>query len=294
MSIDTAEVCFAQRLTLGEGPRWCGDSLWWVDIIAGKLFQSQVDTKTGTISTAQEWDILAQVGMVGALAPTNTANMLLATQTGWQLFSPTTGQCRPIADPTPNPDVRFNDGGVDPAGRFVAGTMPLSMPAGAGQLRSLETDGSYRLLLENLTCPNGLAWSADGSELYFIDSPKKAIQVFQYNVATGAIGEELHRINVSDVDGVPDGCCLDGAGILWVGFWGGSCVRGYNVHTGAMIQHIHCPASQITAVAVLPTNELFITSAALENNEAAAGACFRYQRTCTALPAPAWQGNSNS
>ena len=168
-------------LTLGEGPRWIASGvdagLWWVDIIEGLVFQRQSD---GSI---RRWDLLDQVGMVGALAPAQQGGLVLATQHGWQHFEPSSGQCTLIADPTPGDDMRFNDGAVDPAGRFITGTMPLDMPPGAGQLWALEADGSYRLLRDNLTCPNGIAWSADGNEMYFIDSPEKAIQVFAYDAA---------------------------------------------------------------------------------------------------------------
>ena len=123
-------------LTLGEGPRWIDhgrdSGLWWVDIIAGKLFhrpnQDQVHC----------WELLEQVGMVGALAPSHRGGLILATQRGWQFFDPATGICQAITDPTPSNEVRFNDGAVDPAGRFVAGTMPLDMPTGAGALWALK------------------------------------------------------------------------------------------------------------------------------------------------------------
>ena len=154
----------------------------------------------------------------------------------------------------------------------------------------LEADGRCRQLLSGLTCPNGIAWSDDGSIMYFIDSPERAIQVFSYNVEDGIVGEELRRIDTSELDAVPDGCCLDAEGRLWVAFWGGSCVRCYDLENDTVIAHIDLPASQITACALYPssatTSNLFITSAALEQpHQSQAGNCFETIVTATALPA---------
>jgi sugar lactone lactonase YvrE len=64
---------------------------------------------------------------------------------------------------------RFNDGAVDPAGRFLAGTMGLEHEDVVGRMYSLREDSkgvySAPLVLDKITCTNGMGWSPDGKTL---------------------------------------------------------------------------------------------------------------------------------
>jgi sugar lactone lactonase YvrE len=64
---------------------------------------------------------------------------------------------------------RFNDGAVDPAGRFLAGTMGWEHGSTTGQLYSLQcTNGrqyTSQIVLRGITCTNGMAWSADAKTM---------------------------------------------------------------------------------------------------------------------------------
>ena len=88
----------------------------------------------------------------------------------------------------------------------------------------LGTDGSVRLETRDLTQPNGLAFSPDGTRLYVDDSEQRNIRVFSFNkdgtLSGGRIfGDENDRTN----DGVPDGMKVDLKGNLFVvgpkGIW---------------------------------------------------------------------------
>ena len=118
--------------------------------------------------------------------------------------------------------------------------------------------------------------------MYYIDSPTKAVDVLDYDVATGAATNRRHLISIDDVDGVPDGMAVDAQGHLWVAFFGGGVVRRYDPD-GGLDTEIALPASQITSCAFGgdALDELYITSAArgLSATELAeqphAGAVFR-------------------
>jgi sugar lactone lactonase YvrE len=184
---------------------------------------------------------------------------------------------------------------VDPDGRLLVGSMPIDMPAGAGQLWSLEYDGSAILRRQGLTCPNGLAWINGGAQLVAIDSPERCIQIFTYDRETGSIGAEIRRIDCSEFTGVPDGCCLDRNGGLWVAFWGGGCVRRFDLSDDSVSEQIACPTSQITACAFVgpERDRLLITSAAIDLDEPQAGHCFVCDLGNTAYrgdDAQAWAG----
>ena len=63
------------------------------------------------------------------------------------------------------PDVRFNDGACDPAGRFWAGTAATDGQTGTGSLYRLDPDGSVTEVFGGVTESNGLGWSPDGTDL---------------------------------------------------------------------------------------------------------------------------------
>ena len=42
-------------------------------------------------------------------------------------------------------------------------------------------------LLDGVTISNGLAWSPDGGTLYYIDTPLRRIDAFDYDLATGRL-----------------------------------------------------------------------------------------------------------
>jgi gluconolactonase len=84
------------------------------------------------------------------------------------------------------------------------------------------TEGGVRLLVKDMSQPNGLAFSPDGKRLYVDDSEQKNIRVFDFSrdgqVSNGRVfGEEKGS------GGVPDGMRLDRAGNLYVtgprGIW---------------------------------------------------------------------------
>jgi sugar lactone lactonase YvrE len=67
-------------------------------------------------------------------------------------------------------EARLNEGAVDPAGRFLAGTMGKEFGSHNGRMWSLRpaTDGkgwNAPLVLENITCTNGMAWADGGKKM---------------------------------------------------------------------------------------------------------------------------------
>ena len=66
-------------------------------------------------------------------------------------------------------------------------------------------------MLEHITISNGICWSADGRDMYYIDSPTRTVR--QYTCTESGVpenGREL--INWGDVPEVPDGMTIDAEG----------------------------------------------------------------------------------
>ena len=63
---------------------------------------------------------------------------------------------------------RFNEGTVDPAGRFYSGTLGLEHGTKDGRMYALTKDGTSHtapLALDGITCTNGMGWSVDNKTM---------------------------------------------------------------------------------------------------------------------------------
>ncbi len=134
---DAVDIVLDARAQLGEGPIWDPDSgeVVWVDIIDGVIHRT--DPRTGS-------DTTLSVGRpVGSVALRRGGGLVLATDDGFRLLDPGATETRLLA-PVEADDAltRMNDGKVDPAGRFWAGTMARDEGPGLGTLYRLDADGT--------------------------------------------------------------------------------------------------------------------------------------------------------
>ncbi len=239
---------------LGEGPTWHARhwEILWVDILRGEVHACDLEGTDRVLQTHPE--------PVGAVALTASGDVLAATPRGL---------CRADGEvvsalPRDADDLRMNDGKPDPAGRFVGGTMTTGAArAEAGTLWSLVAGAAARLV-DRVTIPNGLAWSADGTRLYWIDTPTGRIDVFDYDVATGTVANRRPHIEIDPSLGAPDGMCIDVEGGLWVAMWGGGTVRRYV--DGDCVDIVEVPTPYVTCPAFVGDrlDRLAITTAAIE------------------------------
>ena len=124
-------------------------------------------------------------------------------------------------------DTRTNDGACDAAGRLWVGTMALDERSPLGGLYRVDADLSVTTVLTGTTISNGLGWSPAGESFYFIDSPTRRVDVFDFDPETGAL-ENRRRFAAVEVEGaVPDGLAVDAEGGVWVALHGGWGLRRY-------------------------------------------------------------------
>jgi sugar lactone lactonase YvrE len=200
-----------------------------------------------------------------------------------------------LCDPEGNrPEIRFNDGKCDPAGRFWAGTMAVAENAAIGSLFCLFADGHVERKLTGVRISNGIVWSLDHRTLYYIDSPRRIVDAFDYDLDTGAIANRRTAIDVHPEMGYPDGATLDAEGMLWIAHFGGARVTRWNPRTGQHLGTIALPASNITSCAFggPKLDRLYITSASigLKNREPQAGALFCVDAGVGGIPACEFAG----
>lgn len=224
---------------LGEGPRWFDGALWGVDISSCVVWRH-------CESNWQRWTLPT---MVGCLAPTADGQLILGCADGFFRFDPSLGSRHLIADPDPRAQIRFNDGAVDPAGRLIAGTMPITGPEDAGALFALAPDGGVRTLLTGIAISNGIDWNNAGNQMYYIDSPTRRLDVIDYDHTSGLLGERRPLVDWGDVPEVPDGLTVDAEGNVWVAFWGGSRIEVRDGSDGRLLETYPIPVEQVTAIA---------------------------------------------
>jgi L-arabinonolactonase len=116
-----------------------------------------------------------------------------------------------------HPNVRLNDGKVDPYGRFVAGTMHGGRAEGEpplGGLYRLDSAGALGQLETNLAVTNGPCFSPDGRTFYLADSPQRVIWAYDYE-RDGPLRNKRVFVDTKALNSAPDGATVDAEGHLW-------------------------------------------------------------------------------
>ena len=209
---------------LGESPLWhpLEQVLYWVDIPGRRLHR--FDPASGAHG---EWAFDADLGCCAA---TTAGDLLLTRRDGLVRFNPRTGLQTPLAPAPYDPAFeRFNDGKVDPQGRFWVGT--IYEPRDAARAALYRLDGhTLQRQAGDITVSNGLAWSPDGRQAYWADTKAHVIYRLPFDAAGGALGpREVFARFAPKADlapalygGRPDGAAVDAEGCYWVAMFEGA------------------------------------------------------------------------
>lgn len=226
---------------LGEGPVWDMEThaLWWVDIKAPAIHRFRPDK-----ATHHTWPAPAPVG---ALALRRKGGLLLALKSGLAFYDPDKGSLRTVAAPEADtPGNRMNDGKCDPLGRFWAGTMHDAETAPTGHLYRLDPDHSVARFEIGFVVTNGMGWSGDGRTFYFTDSAQRTIWAYDFDMASGTLGERRVFACVPDAHGYPDGLTVDAEDHVWSCHWDGARVTRYRPD-GSVERSVDIPAPRVTS-----------------------------------------------
>lgn len=239
---------------LGEGPVWDSrdDCVYWLDIKGHKLFCYRPDDgKTLAISTASQ---------LSAIAPAKRGGFVAAGAAGFSYLQLERDRIalEPLIDPeTDLPGNRFNDGKIDPAGGFWAGSMDDAEEDVSGSWWRLDPKGEVTKLISGFKVTNGPAFDPERKRVFLTDSSQRIV----YTASTNGtdLGELTPFLEFGADDGYPDGMEIDAEGCLWIAFWDGGCVRRFCAE-GQMLLQIDLPVPRPTSVA-FANDGVYVTSA---------------------------------
>lgn len=266
-----AELVFYNNAKLLEGPCW--------DRIHQLLYFVAIRQNTIFAFNAENGRVICYEteGPVGCAVVTGDGTLLEAEKRGIFTINPQTGEKAPFAHIIRRPNMRYNDGKLDPRGRFLVGVMgDEERLEGMGGLYAVEY-GEGRLLIGGTTVANGLGFSARGDTLYFIDTPTKTVCAYEYESETGTAAGGRVCIALTG-EGKPDGMCVDIDDMLWVAEWGGGRVRKWDPQTGVCLCAVTLPCKNVTSCCIggRDMEYLYITTAKTPDvDEPLAGGLFR-------------------
>ncbi|MBD8563953.1 SMP-30/gluconolactonase/LRE family protein [Oxalobacteraceae sp. CFBP 8763] len=250
-------------MLVGESAIWheVESALYWVDIEG--LTVNRLHAASGKFSS---WKMGSNPS---ALAIDDNNFLVVATRERLLRLNTTDGAETPIADaPYDTSKVRFNDGRVDPAGRFWIGTIYEPRDQPAAEMYVLARDNLRCAWRGGMTNSNGLAWSLDGRTMFHADTTTHRIDCYDFDVATG---EHSNRRTIltfpvdktaPDYGGRPDGATMDSEGMYWVAMFEGGRVLRISP-TGEILREIKLPVRCPTSVCFggPDLRTLYITSA---------------------------------
>lgn len=286
----TPVVAVASQCQLGEGPLWHPGlgRLYWVDIIGKAVHWYEPRTQT-------DQRVLFPL-MVTALGLRRAGGLVVATENGFAVWPESTSPrlnflAHPEAD---RPQARFNDGRVDPAGGFIAGTMERSEPRSpSSALYRLDAQGRVTTLATHITLSNGVGFSPDRATMYHTDTGALTIWAYDFDARTGAIANRRVFVRTDEEPGFPDGLTVDAEGGVWSARWDAGIVVRYTA-AGRRDLALRLPVSRPSSCTFggEDLGDLYITTAQPDEptREPEAGNVFRVRTGFFGLPEPEWQG----
>lgn len=262
---------------LGEGPVWFDEALWWVDID-----RCLVHRWSGS-EPRLTWQLDRPAS---AVLPASDGGVLVTTSHGVERLHLDDDARLELLVPIEADldDTRANDAACDPDGTLFVGTMHVSASPDRGKLYRI-VDGYAEVVWQPVTISNGLGWSPDGQNFYYVDTARGSVDVAGRSAA-GRPGPRRVLVPPAGAPGVPDGLAVAADGSIWVARWGGGCV-GVHAPDGELMGRIPLPARHVTNCAFGPagSDTLFVTTAAdPDHPDGMAGSVFRVPVAVDGLP----------
>ncbi|MCI2256458.1 SMP-30/gluconolactonase/LRE family protein [Domibacillus sp. PGB-M46] len=231
-----------QGAALLEGPFWDEGQicLFCVDILNNKLIAYDVEKQSIE-------EVILETNITSVILDQNHS-IFLSLRDKWGLFDKAGKFVKPLVYlENMKPSMRFNDGKVDPYGRFWLGTMSEDDNRGEASLYLIDHNGKVTESKKGITISNGLAWNKEGTMIYTIDTPSKKIMSYPFSEKTEVLKGGEVVFDFTDTIGSPDGMTIDENDHLWVALWGGGRVVCIDPQEKKVVDQISLPVTNVTS-----------------------------------------------
>ena len=264
------QVFHNEAMQVGESPLWHPHEavLYWVDIDGFAVHRK--DPATGAHRQ------YAMDSEPCAIAIHATGGLVVARRDGFVHLDTAGGAVTKIADaPYDTATTRFNDGRVDPGGRFWVGTRYEPGDKEAAAMFVLDHGRVHQAWTGNMTNSNGLAFAPAGDAMYHADTTTHRVDRYDFDALAGKARHVL-RFQQFDTDkqaadygGRPDGAAVDSEGAYWCAMFEGARLLRFSA-TGKLLAEIKLPVKCPTMMAFGGDDlrTLYITSASHKRPEA--------------------------
>jgi sugar lactone lactonase YvrE len=264
MSFDDIKVACDEAMAVGECPLWHEQeaALYWVDIDGFAVHRLHPAS-----GAHRSWRMESEPAAIALHAG---GGLVAALRSGFVHLDTDGMDIRPLAAaPYETASARFNDGRVDPAGRFWVGTR-YETPDQKAAMFCLERGQVRTVWSGGMTNSNGLGFSPDGHIMYHADTTAHRIDRYEFDVATGTVAnpqpfQQFSSDKANNYGGRPDGAAVDSEGAYWCAmFEGGRLLR--FAPDGTLLREVKLPLRCPTMVAFGGSDlrTLYITSAGLK------------------------------
>lgn len=226
------------RCQLGEGPSFdhTAGALYWFDIVAGHLLEKRPGSGPTRVHDLGE--------MASAMAEIDGDRQLIFTETGLHVRDRASGRLSLLkAVEAENRVTRSNDARVHPCGALWFGTMGKKLEKGAGTIYWF-FKGELRTLYSQITIPNAIAFSPDGTVAYYADTEAGVLMRVACDPQTGLPQDEPTLFLKNEGKGGFDGSVVDLDGLIWNARWGDSRLVAYGPTDGKIVHSVPLPVSQ--------------------------------------------------
>lgn len=252
----SGKILCQSHLHLGEGPTYDPHTgtAYWFDILNRELHELHVSSGRKIVHA------LPVMGSV--LARIDAARQLIVADTGLFVRDVASGELTMLVTVEDNPSNRSNDGRVHPSGALWTSTMGRNGEKGVGAIYHV-AGTTVTKLVGDLTTPNAICFSPDGSAGFYVDTGVNKIMRVPLDPDTGLpVGEATVFSDQSNGEGGVDGAISDLDGNLWSARWGEGAIDRYSPD-GTHVARYTLPASQGSCPAFFgeSADRIFVTSA---------------------------------
>ncbi|MCS5717980.1 SMP-30/gluconolactonase/LRE family protein [Herbiconiux sp. CPCC 205763] len=222
-----------------EGAVWSNawGGLKWVDMMRGDVLTLGADGSVDRMPTGST--------VAAMVRPRVDGGFVVVTEREFTLWD-ADGRREWAGEPLweASAGIRFNEGGCDPEGRLLCGSMSYEQTPGAGTVWRFDAERTAERVFGDVTISNGLGFTGDDSRMYYVDSRTRRIDVFDY--VDGVLLDRRPFVHVEEGAGDPDGLWVDAEDGVWVALYGGSAVHHYDA-SGTLTDVVELPVSKITS-----------------------------------------------